>query len=445
MIPQLQRDIPVSSAAITPSWSAARKIGFRFAFSYFFLYISPGPIGSLSPYKPIEAVSLNIFVAFWHQVVPWVGVNLLHLNAGMLNEVPNGSGDELYDYVLWFCIALGAVIVTAVWSVLDRKRPNYRTLDQWLRLMMRMTVGWSMLGYGVKKLVGAQFPPPLLSRLRETYAQASPTGLLWTFMGASQAYSFFGGFGETLGGALILVPMLTTLGTLISALMLTNVLMLNLCYDVPRKIFTINLLLMCGFLLLPELERLTNVFVLNRRAEPVVQPKLFKDKLLNMGVVALQLGFGAYVLLVAGKQSIEDRRDMVAKVPPAYLGIWSVAQFNRDGILHPPLLTDNERWQDVIFDWPKQLIIESMDGKQKGYYMQLDAANHRASLWDIEHPSWRALLNVTDLQANRMTLEGKFGDHQINAVLNRVDLNDPVQFSLTNRGFHWVNPYVNNH
>src|SRR5215469_2793011 len=98
-----------------------------------------------------------------------------------------------------------------------------------------------MLGYGVKKLVGAQFPGPSLSRLMQPFGQASPLGLMWTFMGASQLYSFFAGMGETVGGALVLVPRLVTLGALISLAMTTNVLVLNLCYDVPRKIFSIHL------------------------------------------------------------------------------------------------------------------------------------------------------------------------------------------------------------
>ena len=51
----------------------------------------------------------------------------------------------------------------------------------------------------------------------------------------SQAYSLFRGIGETLGGVLLVLPALTTLGALVSLAMMTNVLMLNMFYDVPRK------------------------------------------------------------------------------------------------------------------------------------------------------------------------------------------------------------------
>ena len=152
---------------------------------------------------------------------------------------------------------------------------------------MRMTLAWAMLGYGVKKLIGAQFTPPTLARQSQAFGRATPMNMLWTFMGASQAYSLFGGIGETLGGVLLLIPRLTTLGALVSFALMTNVLMLNLCYDMPRNIFSIHLVLMCLFLLLPEMRRLTNVFIFNRRADPSTEVPLMNDKALNWVALAL--------------------------------------------------------------------------------------------------------------------------------------------------------------
>ncbi len=76
-------------------------------------------------------------------------------------------------------------------------------------------------------------------------------GFLWTFMGFSRGYSFFAGAAEMLGGLLLVVPQFTTLGSLISLGVFSNVLMLNMFYDVPRKIYTIHLVLICLFLVFP--------------------------------------------------------------------------------------------------------------------------------------------------------------------------------------------------
>ena len=443
MIPRLERETTVAAAEMAPQWSLASRIGFRFAFSYFLLYVAPGPIGSLSNYNSLETLNGGLWSRIWHPVVSLVGTHLLHLS-GDLRELPTGSGDELYDYVLILCIALAAALITGIWSWVDRRRPNYIQLNEWLRLLMRMTLGWAMLGYGVKKLLAAQFTPPSLSRLMQPFGQASPLGLMWTFMGASQPYSFFGGLGETAGGALVLFPRFVTLGSLISLAMTTNVLMMNLAYDVPRKIFSIHLLLMCLYLLLPDVRRLTNVLVLNRRAEPVPEILLFKDKLLQWGTLALPILFGAYVAFIAGRQSIEDAKTLTATLAAPIRGIWSVNEFLVDGVPQLARPGDPDRWQNVIFDDPKILDIQAMNGMPRHYALELDTAQKTVSLRIPDDPKWKGSLTVEFSQPDRMILQGDFGPHQVRATLNRIDLSDPERFLLVNRGFHWVNPYVNN-
>ncbi len=74
-------------------------------------------------------------------------------------------------------------------------------------------------------------------------------GLLWTFMGYSKTYNLFTGLVEFTAGALLFIPRLSTLGSLLSVGALANVLLLNLSYDVPVKLYSFNLLLMGLFLM----------------------------------------------------------------------------------------------------------------------------------------------------------------------------------------------------
>lgn len=439
MMPQLQSETPVAEVAVPKQWSLATRIGFRFVFAYFLLYVSPGPVGALSPYHPANELDRNIFVWVWHKIVPWVGVNILHLSSSQLAEAPNGSGDELYDYVLILCLLVTAVLITAIWSWWDRKRPNYEVLHRWLRLWMRMTVAWSMLGYGIKKLIGAQFTPPNLAKQIQPFGRTTPMGMLWTFMGASQAYSLFGGIGETLGGVLLVLPALTTLGALVSLAMMTNVLMLNMFYDVPRKIFSVHLVLMCLFLLLPDVRRLTNVLVLNRRADPVPEGPLFRDKLLNFGALLLPILFGAYVLWAAGTQSVRDLKEEIATLPPPVHGVWSVGTMVVNGIVP----ADNERWQDVVFDNPKILIVQLQNGRQAKFGMNMDSDLQHVSL-HVDDPRWKGAFNLKNSGPNQMILDGEFGGRHVVANLQRLDLSDPNEYPLVNRPFRWVNPNVDN-
>jgi hypothetical protein len=151
MIPQVQQETPVSAPQDTSSWSLATRIAFRFTFSYFLLYVYPRSVGSLGAFVKYS----NPLRDMWHVVVPWVGEHVLQLS-GPFTEIANGSGDQIYDYVLLFCIAVVAAVATIVWSLLDRKRTNYRVLYQWLRILVRRDLVcpagrylWSDLAHGL--------------------------------------------------------------------------------------------------------------------------------------------------------------------------------------------------------------------------------------------------------------------------------------------------------
>ncbi len=118
--------------------------------------------------------------------------------------------------------------------------------------------------------------------------------------------------------------------------MMTNVLMLNLGYDVPRKILSIHLVLMCLFLLIPEFRRLGNVFIFNRATEPVPQVPLFDDKLLNRIALVAQVAFGAYVLWVAGGQSLRDVKRMSKTCPNRSTGCGPSANLRKMGFFGHP-------------------------------------------------------------------------------------------------------------
>ncbi len=441
MIPQLQRETPVAPSASPSQWSLATRIGFRFVFSYFILYLGPGAVGALGLRERIITTPYReLWVAIWHRVVPWVGENILHLK-GDFREIPNGSGDELYDYILVLCIIVLAAVATVVWSWLDRRRPNYERLHAWLRLLMRLSVAAPMIGYGVKKLFQAQFPEPPLVRLIDPLGQASPMGFLWTFMGLSRAYSFFGGFGETLAGLLLLVPQLTTLASLITIGVMSNVLMLNLCYDVPRKIYSIQIILICTFLLLPQLRRLANLFVFNRPVEPARELPLFTSQQWNSSALAFQIGFGVLVLGLASYQARMDEVQARTHLGPAFRGIWYVDDFVLDNVPHPALLTDKERWRHLVLDTPDVINLQMMDESLQQYSLHLDEQQNKLMFAQWGSQRWKGDFSLDNSQPDRMTLTGELDDRPLIVHLRRLELSDPKKFLLINRGFHWVNQF----
>lgn len=436
MDPQMQREGEARATVQSHSWRPSTRVAFRFLFSYFLLYIFPGAVGALGADMPNQ----DAYRRMWHAIVPWVGENLLHLR-GDMTEVANGSGDQLYDYILLLCFFIVAIIATAVWSWIDRKRTNYDQLYQWLRLFVRITLAVAMISYGANKLFRMQFPEPPLFRFVDYYGNSSPMGLLWTFMGMSRAYSLFAGTAEMLGGLLLIVPRFTTLGALVTFTVMSNVLMLNFCYDVPRKIYSVHLVLMSLFLLLPEMRRLLDFFVLNRKTDPSPTVPLLADKQLDRWALLFQLGIGAVALAVCLNTAHGYAVKAATYLPAPIRGIWSVDEFVADNAVQPPLLTNPDRWQRVIFDSPDIFYFQSMDS-QIGYFsLALDPKSKTFTLSAPADPRWKASFTYEDSGPNRMVLYGNLNGRHLSITLRRTDM---AEFLLLNRGFHMVNQTMQN-
>jgi uncharacterized membrane protein YphA (DoxX/SURF4 family) len=441
--PQVQVEaISASAAAIAPaqteeavaSWSLFQRLGFRFGFVYFGLYCFPSPLNVI----PKADVIFGWWDKLWQKLVIWAGAHILHLSQPVQYN-PTGSGDTLHDYIQNMLMLLLAVAGAAIWSVLDRKRRNYTYLHEWLRLYVRLFLGATLLGYGAFKVIKSQFPYPYLSRLLEPYGDGSPMGLLWTFMGYSKTYNLFTGLVEMMGGALVIVPRVATLGALISAAAMANVFILNMSYDVPVKIFSLNLLLMSCFLLLPELGRLTNVFVLNRPAAPAESPQLFQRRSLVLGLLAAQIIFllwsGGFSLHQSYRQA-KDYGDLATR-PPLY-GIYSVDEFTVDGELRPALFTDQTRWRRVTFDLYNTFMILPPEGPAQRFRCKFD---EKAGTLEVSKPSdekWKANFKLDRSTPGVMLLSGEMDGKKITAKLKKIELNS---FLLNNRGFHWISEF----
>ena len=439
MQPQMKSEIKVISPAIAPAiatrWNPGQKVGFRFAFVYFTLYYLPFPF-----YLPIVNESIT---DWWelplHKLLPWIAQHVLHL-AHPITVFSNGSGDTTYDYVKALFYLLVSVIAAALWSVLDRKRHNYTRLHEWLRLYVRLNLAAALVSYGAAKIIPSQFPPLWQWQYMETYGNASPMGILWTFMGASAAYTIFAGAVELLGGVLLFVPRFTpTPGALVAMGVMVNVFMLNMSYDVPVKLYSFNLLLLAIFLLLPDLKRLVSFFILNRSTEPLTTELLFRRKWAALTLITVQIAQGVWF---TGASLYQSRKYLKMytidyRLEAPLYGTWAVDEFTLDGQTHPPLLTDEKRWQKVVFEANYYLAAQSMDGKLLLLSTKIDTSKKTVALTD---PEWKTSLSYDFPARDSMLMDGDLAGKKLHLKLRRID----PQYLLKTRGFHWINEHPYN-
>ena len=144
-------------ASKTPHpWNLAARLGFRFAFCYL----------ALSCFWMAEILRFFVIVfgfhhaphglldPLWHRVVPWIAVHLLRFRAGA--GAP-GSSDSLYEYLLVFCHLWLATAAALVWSVIDRRRMEYRVPLEWLRRAVSLLLACMLFFYGSDKVFPLQF------------------------------------------------------------------------------------------------------------------------------------------------------------------------------------------------------------------------------------------------------------------------------------------------
>ena len=420
---------------VKPEWGAGKRMLFRFLFSYLFLFIFPFPLF----YIPYVGEALGPLFELWDKGILWMG----RLAFG--HEIvahPSGSGDTAYNWADFLFRLLLAVAVTLVWSLLDRKRRNYVRLHELLRVYVRFSLATAMLSYGMYKVIPSQMPAPGVDRLLQPLGDSSPMGLLWTFMGASAAYSIFTGAAEMLGGILLVTRRTTLLGALVCIGVMSNVVMLNFSYDVPVKLYSCHLLFEAVFLAAPDLRRLADALVLNRPVEPSMIGPLFRKKWLDRGAVALRTVLVG-LFIWQGLQQSEKNRSMYAEESRAKAplhGIWNVDELAIDGQVRPPLITDEQRWQRVVFDVPGQMSVFHMNDFRDRYNAEVDIKKKTFEMIDRFAPERKTTVAWHQPAPDRLTIEGTFDGRKIRALMHRTD---PPEFLLLTRGFHWINetPY----
>jgi hypothetical protein len=415
-----------------PPWSVPARIAFRFFFIYFILYALPFPLGWVMLQDSVGAV----YEKFWLGPVNLVGQYIF--NTELVAVQSTGSGDKLFDYLLVFVYGLIACAGTVIWTIVDR-RTHYRKLLSGITIYLRYYLGVIMMLYGFAKVIKTQFPFPHMDRLLSTYGDSSPMGLLWTFMGYSTAYNVFTGLAEIIGGLLLLFRKTRMLGCLITIGVMSNVAMLNFTYDVPVKLFSLHLLAIAFFLLLPDARRLINFFVLNRPAAPEVIEPVYSQKTKVPYFAAKALFISAVFLMniFYGIQRATEYGDWAEK--HFLYGVYEVETFSLKGEAILASSSDNRRWHRIIIDRNARSFIEYKDGARIMASVEADSVQRTINFASLNKSNPSSFQYSED--GNKIILTGNIYGDDASLVLVRKR---PEDMLLVNRGFHWINEYPYN-
>jgi len=388
---------------------------------------------------PLDVNPTSDGVARWlttprRWAVSWFAQHVLGLADP--SQASNGSGDKTSDYVFLLVVAIVAAIGAGVWSAVDRRTAHPR-LAAGALVVLRYVVGYAMLSYGLAKVLKGQFPDLRPRDLEQPTGEMSPMGLVWTFMGYSTPYSMFAGLVEMVGGVLVLWRRTATIGALVIVAVMTNVVMLNFCYDVPVKLYSTQLLLMAIVIALPGARRLVSA-AMGRAVAEIPARERMSPRWERARTIARIAMLGLFMWGLYGTYAYESGRNDQGH---DLRGVWVVDTFIIEGVEHS-LATDPVRWHKVVLN-PRGLYIVPMVGDRTSFSLTVDGAHRTLTLRLPSAGPGRGKDNVettietwtyTRPTPDQLVLEGAHHGKPFHAALHL----EPAQLLMT-RGFHWIN------
>ena len=448
----------IESSEVKPvpvHWNPLLRIGFRFCFCYFALWIVCN--GNATVWNAIPLYGGKFGEWLWKPLAllaVFIGKHLFHLHGVEANWVARASGDTALDWIVTGTYVGIALVGATVWTLADHRRREYQTLLAWLRFGLRLALGIAMLGYGFAKVFPLQMQPPYLAVLNEPVGQMSPMTLLWTLIGSNHWYESVCGLAEVTGGLLILYRRTALLGALVTAFVMANVVLYNFFFDVPVKIFALHLLLGAIFVTIPDWPAMFAFFWQHRPAAPAgvwvppAERKAFRYATLLFEIVFLVLVLGQDVFF--GAMTMRQLA-IGSKTHSPLIGGWEVQTTAASAGAKPWLAPDQAQITRIYFDRAIGkgglfTYTRGADGELWRGFSVFDPGKHTLTIrngytgprpytYQLEGQDRIVLTAVGPKKAPPSPGRPAFPS----LTLVRIPL--PTSYPLLTRGFHLVNEY----
>lgn len=427
----------------TANWSTLNKFLFRFFFIYFIFYATPWTWLDGIPYFEYVSMGYNWVI---DQLVQFGNRSIFKAYKEL---VPiNGSGDTSWAYTQLWLFLLISFLAAIIWSIVDRNKPNYRNWNYVLSNVVRYFLAINAFGYGIIKLFALQMSFPSLSQMATPLGELLPMRFSWFFIGYSETYQVFSGAAEVLVGLLLLYRRTVTAGVLMALAVFTNVMVMNLAYDIPVKLFSTHLVVMCLFLAAQEHQRIAAFFLFNQTA-PVstLYDRVFHKKWQRILRIIAKLGFVVLIIILPFYNSYERKQSFYAVTDqkPIQSGVYDVADYvvNNDTI--PAIIGDSaRRWSQLIFQpgnggsmLSSDTLFRKAYGRAYFGYFVDTVKQEMEFRWAGRKSDSLFTLKYSIPDSTTVALSGKIRNDSVYIRLKRTN----KQFRLAEKQFHWLSEY----
>jgi hypothetical protein len=408
-------------------------IGTRFIFLFFILFVLLFNNGAFS----FLDIVMHYIIPLQQNMVVWVGEHILHRTEPVDTQF-NGSGDTTYFYVLLFTTLLLTVIGTIIWSAIDYKRSSNKRLFYWLIVILRYYVGFMLIHYAVAKLHNGQFPSPSVGSMLTTYGDSSPMGLAWRFMGYSDGYKWFMFVAEMMG-ALLLFRRTATIGAFLSLMTCLNIMLINYFFDVPVKLLSTALVIMCLIILSPNIAKLFQFFFMGKTIGlDKLKHSTYEKKWQRVTAIVVKYVAIAFCALIPFFAKFYEMATDKGDAKAHLYGAYRIAKLTwTNGAPAADSLYVSKGWKVIGFDSYDRAVIKYGDKESIYAKSEIDLASKSMKFSFSESPDSIYNLTYKIPKKDSLVLKGDLLGKPVVISLTRKE------FELTKRKFNWINerPY----
>ncbi|MCX8525341.1 hypothetical protein OF897_15590 [Chryseobacterium formosus] len=205
----------------------------------------------------------------------------------------NNRIDYSSDSCSMLILMIVLLITSAIFSFLIKKR--------WTKRFLLITeyvcviyISIILIKYGIDKIFKTQFPEPESNILFTRFGNLDKDILFWSTIGTSKIYNIITGSIEIFSGILLLLKRSQFLGLLLAIVCFSQILIINISFDISVKLFSLILLLMNIFLLRKNgWELILKIISLPKKTfldQTSTLPYKIFLKILILGIVLVKIG-----------------------------------------------------------------------------------------------------------------------------------------------------------
>ncbi len=336
---------PKSATAPGTVWKGYEKVAFRIAFIFFFILTVP--------FEP------KYFLQWFE--IDWSNPHIRDLgglggSGYRFTTIKSESGEfGLGSYVNWGISLLVGIVGGLIWTLVDRKRTNYRVLYYFITIAVVYAMITRLQGLTFSKIFPSQMPPLALTQLNTPFGDFVPQKLYWIQLSFTPLYETFLGFAELAVMGLLLFRGTRALGAALAIAMIGNIAISNHVYDGGVHVLASFYALTGAFVLWPYLPSIWDLLVRQKDVTPKIYHYPFNKPWEKAVRYGLKIFVFAFFFVFAAYLHYDNYKYDSYKVParPGLTnsrGLYSVTEFKVNGTALPYSPLDSLRWQDVTFE-----------------------------------------------------------------------------------------------